>query len=715
MAGNAVIGALSVVLGVDTATFETGLKAAATKLGVFAGVGVAAGEALGRALGGALRDVALAIPKTIDQFDSLSKTSQKIGVPVDQLAALQHAAELSDVSTDNLTKALGKLARSTVDAAQGSTTAIAAYQALGISFKDATGHVRSVGDLLPDIADKFAMMKDGSAKTALAMQIFGKAGADLIPMLNGGSAGLKEMTDEARQLGLVISGDTAVTAENFNDNMRRLGDVLKGVVVQLTANILPALAQFSQFLIDSAKSSGFLQAATNALTTAFDAFARTAIILYDNIKPIGQLLAVWIGSGLLVSLGSAAISVGLAFVKLTVATRTLGLTMAAFEAIRSISARGLLFIAGVVALAAGAFDGFSDKIKSLGGWLSSVLPEGSGEKAAEVLKALGLNLDGLTADLKSWQATAGKNGGGLFDPNIIKTTKDALDSFIASKEKAIATFNAEAVAVGNSNYQMMMGKVMAEGLAIANANHIQITDQLIQRLTKLGNDFALASEKGQFMQQVFEQTRTPAEQYAATIERLNLAFDNGKTNPELYARAVAQAQSKFIQANDEAKNLGQSLEQTFGQALDGNIKNISQGVKQLALSFLKLEAMSSFRNLISGNASQGGSFGGILGAIFGGLPKFADGGSFVVPGAGGVDSKMVSLMATPGERVSVTKDGGYPGGDGGGQPIIQNFYNTFQGMSGSDRVWAISNMKTIAGQAKQAAVSEIASRSARRG
>jgi hypothetical protein len=662
-AGNAVIGALSVVLGVDTATFETGLKSAATRLGVFAGVGIAAGEAMGRALGGALRDLALAIPKTIDQFDNLSKTSQKIGVPVEQLTALQHAADLSDVSAETLTKALGKLAKSTLDAAQGSTTAVAAYQALGISFQDSTGHMKSVGDLLPQIADKFAMMKDGTAKTALAMQIFGRAGADLIPLLNGGSAGLKEMTDEARQLGLIISGDTAVTAENFNDNLTRLKDVLRGVVVQLTANILPALAQFSQFLIDGAKNSGFLQAATDVLTTAFNGFARAVIVIYDNIKPLGQLLALWVSSGLLVSVGSAAISLGLAFVKLITVTRTLGLTMAAFEVIRSISWRGILLIAGAVAIATGAFEGFGEKLEALGGKLAKWLPEGATENAKKILEALGLNLKGLETDLKSWQATAAKNGGGLFDPNIIKTTKDALDSFIASKEKVIATNNAEAATIGMSNVAMTQAKVVAEGLAIAQANHIPITEKLTTALQNLGLRLGQSNEQAQFGAQIWEQTRTPLEQFQQAMERLN-ATGWDKTNPDLYARAVAQAQDKMVQASPYAQALGNSLTTAFDSAIQRGAK-LSDVLKQLLADLSRALANAAFKQLLFGNASQGGSFSGILGGLFSSLPKFASGGSILPGGGSGVDSQLVAFWKSPGERVDIGTPGQLDSGYGG--------------------------------------------------
>ena len=63
-------------------------------------------------------------------------------------------------------------------------------------------------------------MEDGAGKTALAIKLFGKSGADLIPLLNQGRAGIKELTDEAAKLGIVISTETAAKAEQFNDTLK---------------------------------------------------------------------------------------------------------------------------------------------------------------------------------------------------------------------------------------------------------------------------------------------------------------------------------------------------------------------------------------------------------------------------------------------------------------------------------------------------------------
>lgn len=697
-AGNAVIGALRVVIGADTAALETGLKGAAVKLGAFAGVGIAAGEAFARGLGNALKGLANAIPQTINDFDNLSKTSQKIGVPVDQLAALQHAAQLSDVSSESLTKGLGKLARSAVDAAQGSTTAVAAYQALGVSFRDANGQIKPVGELLPDIADKFASMKDGSAKTALSMQIFGKAGADLIPLLNGGSAGLNEMTAEAKALGLVISGDTAVTAENFNDNLTRLGGVIRGVVVQVTANILPALAQFSQYLIDTAKNSGFLQTASSILTTAFNGVARALIILFDNAKPIAQLFALWVGSGILVSVGSAAISVGLAFIKLTAVTRTLGLTMAAFEAIRAISTKGLLLIAGIVALASGAFDDFGGKVKSLGNLVANLLPEGAGEAATKILTALGLNLEGLTKDLKSWNAESGKSGGGLFNPNIIKTTKDQLESFIASQYKSIAATEAQAATVGKSAAEQQRMKLTAEAMTIAQQNNIPITEAMRQKIAALG-DAAYAAQLKLQGAQLTQQVMTPAEQYQQKLALQQQLFDAGVISAETYGRAQRQASVEAGTAWDIAgASIAGSFQQIAG-AFGKQSKTMATiakaaGIVQATISMFTGAAKAlelPFPANLAAMATVLGQGASLVASIKGTqVPKFATGGSMKIGGVGGIDSQRVAFDASPGEIVEVKKNpyGGASSEGGGFREIRVRDLNLRP-------VWSLDNVRDL--------------------
>lgn len=221
MASNSVIGALRVDLGLNSAQFTTGLKKAQTGLSSFgkaAAVVASAVVAVGTAL-------AIGTKRAIDHADALNKSAQKAGVAVEALSRLEYAAKLSDISLEQLTGGLQKLSKSMADAAIGQGP-VTAFKALGVAVRDGLGNLRDGNEVFSDIADRFSRMEDGALKTALSMQIFGKSGAELIPLLNEGRAGLKGMADESDRLGATINGRTAAAAEQFNDTLTRIDQVM---------------------------------------------------------------------------------------------------------------------------------------------------------------------------------------------------------------------------------------------------------------------------------------------------------------------------------------------------------------------------------------------------------------------------------------------------------------------------------------------------------
>jgi hypothetical protein len=259
--GGGVIGALRVVLGADTAAFETGLKKSASGLDKFAAQARRAAQVVATAMGLAAVGLGVAIRGQLAEADKLGKMAQSIGVPVEELSKLKHAADLSGVSLESLSKGVGRLNRNLVEGAQGLSTPIRAFEALGISIRNADGSLKTVSQALPEIADRFANMRDGPEKTALAMQLLGRAGAQLIPMLNLGAAGINELMQEAEQLGLVIDSKTAKAAEEFRDNLTRLARVKDGMITQITARLAPALAVLSERLVSAAKDADLMKSA----------------------------------------------------------------------------------------------------------------------------------------------------------------------------------------------------------------------------------------------------------------------------------------------------------------------------------------------------------------------------------------------------------------------------------------------------------------------
>ena len=189
----------------------------------------------------------------IEEFDELGKTAQGIGLTTEQLSALQYAADLAGVGAEQLTKALVSLDDKIAHVGTGTDTASKALRSFGVTGAD------DAASALDKIADGFAKMADGPEKSAIALALFGKAAAKMIPLLNGGAASLKELTDEAARFGQVITDKVKNQAEAFNDNLARMQRTSKSVGIQLTAGMLPALAALSESFVDSATTGdGFI-------------------------------------------------------------------------------------------------------------------------------------------------------------------------------------------------------------------------------------------------------------------------------------------------------------------------------------------------------------------------------------------------------------------------------------------------------------------------
>lgn len=211
------------------------------------------GIALGTAVVAGVTAAGYAIKAAIDQADQLNEISQKIGIPTDVLSGLNYAAKLAGVATEELQGGLVKLVKFQADAAQGGKDSTRVFETLGIAVKDAGGNLRNTSDLFRDFADVFASLKDGPEKTALAVKVFGRAGAELIPLLNEGRQGLAAYASELDSLGGTVTPEAAKQADEFNDNLDKLKTAFGGLALQAAQELLPALIDITREVIAFAK------------------------------------------------------------------------------------------------------------------------------------------------------------------------------------------------------------------------------------------------------------------------------------------------------------------------------------------------------------------------------------------------------------------------------------------------------------------------------
>jgi hypothetical protein len=196
--------------------------------GAVAGFGAAiAGSAIVAGLGAIVKSA-------VNLGDELGKMSARTGVAQGALIGLRNAAALSDVENEKLQAGLTRLNVAMVAAADGNAAAEAKFKRLGISVKNAAGEVRPTDQVFKDLGDRFKDMPNGAEKAAAAVSIFGKAGADLIPLLNGGREAMEAFNFE-------LSDEFAARSELFNDTLTILGFKTEGFKLQLADALLPAL------------------------------------------------------------------------------------------------------------------------------------------------------------------------------------------------------------------------------------------------------------------------------------------------------------------------------------------------------------------------------------------------------------------------------------------------------------------------------------------
>ena len=205
------------------------------------GAAAAAGAALAAVGVAAAYSFVNGIKGALEMADALNKLSQRSGIAVEALSQLQFAAKLSDVSAESLTTALRKLNANIAEGVAGNPEKVAVFKALGVNLKDAQGNAISADKALVQIANTFERARDGAGKTALAVAALGKAGDELIPLLNGGGDALEDMMKKADALGLTISADFARRAEEFNDNLTILQTSSQKLAISWGETLVPFL------------------------------------------------------------------------------------------------------------------------------------------------------------------------------------------------------------------------------------------------------------------------------------------------------------------------------------------------------------------------------------------------------------------------------------------------------------------------------------------
>ncbi|MCC5829763.1 MAG: phage tail tape measure protein [Phycisphaeraceae bacterium] len=287
--------------------------------------------------------------------DSVAKMARRTGLSVEALSELQFAAGQSGLAVSDLENAIRRMQRTIYDAQRGLNTATEAMAQLGLTVDDLAASGASGG---PEaqfklLADHISQIEDPTRRAALAMQIFGRSGSQLLPLFASGARGIEILQAEARRLGLTMRTEDAQAAEVFTDALDRLWKVIRMGVFHIGAALAPTLKRVAEWL-------------TRAAMAVSDWIRQNQRMIVIALKVAATVVAV---GAALVALGTIIAGLGAAIGALITVITTV---VAVFKALAGVIA-ALVSPIGLVITAVAALAGYLVYATGVGakalGWL----------------------------------------------------------------------------------------------------------------------------------------------------------------------------------------------------------------------------------------------------------------------------------------------------------------------------------------------------------
>lgn len=249
---------------------------------------VAAGAAIGAAAtaaGAAIYGIAKDAAGTTDEID---KMSQKIGISREEYQELAFVCSQSGTDVNKLQGGMKTLTNSIDSAVNGGKTATAMFDKLGISVKNADGSVRSQEEVLNDAVRALQGMEDGAEKAALATDLFGKAGTELMPLLNSEAGSFDEMRQQAHDLGLVLSDEAVDAGVHLTDTIDQCERSFKSIVTQIGVAVMPLVQSAAEWVLEN------MPLIQSVLGAVFEFFGNVISSVVEYITTLKSAAADWL-------------------------------------------------------------------------------------------------------------------------------------------------------------------------------------------------------------------------------------------------------------------------------------------------------------------------------------------------------------------------------------------------------------------------------------
>ena len=540
----------------------------------------------------------------LDMLDTLDDLQEKTGISVEKLSELRFAGESVGTPLEALATGVQRLSKLMSSAAGGNKEAASTFKTLGVEVKSADGALRNSEDVLGDLADRFSSYEDGAAKAALAQGIFGKSGAEMIPLLNQGREGIAKLRTEAEQLGAIYGGDLAKQAADFNDNLTKLQLASEAAAVSIGGPLLRSLSNLMNQYLEIQKIGATGLVAKDAFMSFLDPnFGNLSLSGEGDVKRLMARRDKLNGEvqRTLSQAGGSAYDQEMAQILNAPRLRDLA-QLGRFLEVAKLRQR-------IDAMSNMNPDDANDAVSR-----RFLRPERKGQ--APVLS---------TGGAANKKAADDEAAAKRYIENLTKQTEKAKE--LSQVEMSLAEI--QRIRVGGGEVTEVQKQQIL--LISAEVDHLKESEGL----KKQADDDQKERQRRFFADQdaakrIYEETLTPLEAYNAAVAHLSDLKRDGFIASETYRRAIAKEGDEFRAAEKRLRELGsetdefskraaESIQDSLGRglsdALDGQFKDIGKSFLKMIRDMVAQAAAARISRAMFGDLVKGGEGDGIFGQL----------------------------------------------------------------------------------------------------
>jgi hypothetical protein len=478
---------------------------------------------------------------TAEAIDSQSKLARRLGLTYGQMAGLKLAAVGAGLSVESVASAATRADLAFIDASSGTQDAIDKFTYLKLSMADM--QKMSPEQRFAAIAEAISKLPTAAERSAAAVKMFGKSGAELMPLFEQGAAGIRKATDEAQKFGLTLNNAQGSGVEKMMSSFGSAFSAIQGIATQVVSNLAEPISRiiddFTKFVGESGAvdiGKGISTALIDGAIFVVEMFGVAANVIYANvIEPFGS------ATGALIAAFDR--GAGVANVFLGVGNLLLAMFQKIAANFASLSSIFLSAASGVADML-----GFKENADSLAAMASSMSDSSKSlvADAGNSMKAAGENFAAAVDGAASKKISGAPTGNSVADA-ITKSIKDGR----AAAEAARNTPDAAAAQIDPAALRM---KADAELRAKQKS-----------AAEKIGNDTAKDN---------------PLQAFRDSLSTLQDALFNEAISQEDFNKRFSNIQDDLVAANQDALDAQAAQDGVSRQAVSGVDATSTAGVSE---------------------------------------------------------------------------------------------------------------------------------------